>query len=129
MFVCHQTYQKRVYWNNKWSKNDQFWLVYREWEHRYCSHQITFLINSFFRKILHGHSSLFPTICASCKRCLCFASHFRASSLLSENSMNAYPKHRSVPCVKRHPFPLFLFMLMDSDVSQVASLGEMSYLP
>ncbi len=75
-----------------------------------CSHQITFLVNSMFIKLLHSHSSLFPTICAICERWLCFESHVKGIkrvSILSKNSMNSYPNHGLVPGVEKHTFPAF----------------------
>ncbi len=75
-----------------------------------CGHQITFLVNSTFSKILHIIPPSSPTIFAS------HLGHQKCIPLLSQNSMNSYPNHDSEQvsawCWKTRPFPHFLCIVI-----------------
>ncbi len=70
---------------------------------RSCGHQITFHVNSTFCKLLHIIPSSFLTICGSCERCLCFASHLEKPLVFILSPYHG-SAHVNAWCWKTHSF-------------------------
>ncbi len=114
-----------------WNWTVSSWVFFFKAKSRSCGHQITFLVNPTFSKLLHITPPSSPTIIASCERCLCFASHLGHQKdiafvpKLHEFKLSSWVSRVNEWCWKTQPFPpSFLCMVMDSDVGQVASAGN-----